>query len=496
MTAAPSGPAFVRNLRLTTGLILFAYVFTHLLNHGLGLVSLSAMESGQWWFKALWRSPLATFALYGAFVVHVALALTSLYRRHHLRMPVWEATQMALGLIIPVLLFSHVIGTRLAAEMYAVNDAYARVVLIFWTVNPPVGARQLLAIAIAWAHGCMGLHFWLRLRSWYPRVSPVLFAAAVLLPVLAALGFVAAGREAAAQAADPARREQLLWSGRAPLTGKERATLERVYQWSVTGYGGALALVLAARAVRSVARRRSVIRLTYPGGRTVVVPAGLTVLEASRLARIPHASVCGGRGRCSTCRVAVTGPSEALPPASEEERRVLRRVGAGPGVRLACQLRPTGNVSVTPLLAATVSASAGMAAYDPHNGSEQDIAVLFADLRGFTSVAERKLPYDVVFLLNRYFETVGGAISRAGGIANQFTGDGVMALFGVDAGAETGCRQALVAAGDMVRSVDALSKALGSELPAPLRIGIGIHTGPRRGGAHGLRGRPVPHRRG
>jgi adenylate cyclase len=477
MTAAPSGPAFVRNLRLTTGLILFAYVSTHLLNHALGLVSLSAMESGQWWFKALWRNALGTAALYGALVVHVALALTALYRRHHLRMPAWEATQTALGLVIPVLLFSHIIGTRLAAEMYSVNDAYSRVVLILWAMNPQAGARQLLVTAIAWTHGCMGLHFWLRLRPWYPRVSPAFFAVAVLLPVLAALGFVTAGREAAAQAADPDRRAAMLWSGRPPLSAEETATLARVYQSSVTGYGAALVLVLAARAVRSVARRRDVNRLTYPGGRTVVVPAGLTVLEASRLARIPHASVCGGRGRCSTCRVEVTGPPEALPPASDDERRVLRRVGAGPGVRLACQLRPAGDVSVIPLLAPTVSASAGVAAYDPHNGSEQEIAVLFADLRGFTSVAERKLPYDVVFLLNRYFETVGGAINRAGGIANQFTGDGVMALFGVNAGAEAGCRQALAAAGDMVRSVDALSKVLGSELPAPLRIGIGIHTG-------------------
>ena len=328
MTAAPSGPAFVRNLRLTTGLILFAYVFTHLLNHALGLVSLSATESGQWWFKALWRGPLGTAALYGALVVHLILALTSLYRRHHLRMPAWEATQTALGLVTPVLLFSHVIGTRLAAELYAVNDSYSRVVLVLWALNPQAGARQVLVLFIAWTHGCMGLHFWLRLRPWYPRVSLALFAAAVLLPVLATLGFVTAGREAAVQAADPARRAALLWSGRPPLSAEEAATLARVYQRCVTGYGAALVLVLAARAVRSLARRRDVLRLTYPRGRTVVVPAGLTVLEASRLARIPHASVCGGRGRCSTCRVAVTGPPEALPPASDDERRVLRRVGA------------------------------------------------------------------------------------------------------------------------------------------------------------------------
>jgi len=104
--------------------------------------------------------------------------------------------------------------------------------------------------------------------------------------------------------------------------------------------------------------------------------------------------------------------------------------------------------------------------------------VLFADLRGFTRMAEHKLPYDVVFVLNRYFETVGTAITRAGGVTNQFTGDGVMALFGIEDGAAAGCRQAFAAARAMVEGVAALSAELAADLPVPLRIGIGVHAGP------------------
>jgi adenylate cyclase len=104
--------------------------------------------------------------------------------------------------------------------------------------------------------------------------------------------------------------------------------------------------------------------------------------------------------------------------------------------------------------------------------------VLFADLRGFTRIAEHKLPYDVVFLLNRYFDVVGQAIEQAGGLANQFTGDGVMALFGVQTGAPAGCRQALAAAAGIVSGVAELSRTLVEELETPLRVGIGIHTGP------------------
>ncbi|MGH7419316.1 MAG: adenylate/guanylate cyclase domain-containing protein, partial [Candidatus Rokuibacteriota bacterium] len=115
---------------------------------------------------------------------------------------------------------------------------------------------------------------------------------------------------------------------------------------------------------------------------------------------------------------------------------------------------------------------------DVRQGREHEVAVLFADLRGFTSMAEHKLPYDVVFVLNRYFEAVGTAITGAGGVSNQFTGDGVMALFGIDSGPEAGCREALAAARAMVERVGALSADLAGDLPAPLRIGIGIHAGP------------------
>jgi len=327
----------------------------------------------------------------------------------------------------------------------------------------------------------VGLHFWLRLRPWYRRIATSLLALAVLLPALALLGFVNGGREAARLADTPATRNRILWSGRAPLTPAERLVLERIQTGSFAIYGAALVGVLVARGVRTLrARRRSMIRLTYPGRRVVTVPAGFTVLEASRVASIPHASVCGGRGRCSTCRVRVSGPPASLPPASADELAVLSRLAVGPDVRLACQLRPHGDLAVTPLLPATATAADALPSHESESarGREQEIAVLFADLRRFTHIAERKLPYDVVFLLNRYFEAVGSAIHAAGGVANQYTGDGVMALFGVDTDVDDGCRRAVAAAGAMVESVAGLNRTLAAELPVPLKIGIGIHAGP------------------
>ena len=468
----------VRRLRLLTGLVLFAYVTTHLANHSLGLVSLDAMEWGRAWFLALWRNPVASVVLYASLVTHVALALWALYDRRTLRMPAWEAAQLLLGLAIPPLLVSHVVGTRVAWQVYGVDDAYSRVAYNLWALSPELGTRQIIIVVLAWLHVSIGLHAVMKLRSWYERTAPWLLAGAVLVPVLAVLGFVAGGREAAARAQDPVRRAEMLWHGRAPLTPAESARLVRVRDRGFVTYTSLLAAVLVARGLRGVLqRRRGRIAVVYPDGRSVSVPVGLSVLEVSRLHRIPHASVCGGRGRCSTCRVRIHS-ARPQPPPSEAESRVLRRLGVPPDVRLACQLRPTSDLRVTPLLPATATAADGRPPGDTYNGREREIAVLFADLRGFTRLAEHRLPYDVVFFLNRYFQAVGGAIERAGGIANQYTGDGVMALFGLETGAAAGCRQALAAAAEMVRSLQTLSETLASELPAPLRIGIGIHTGP------------------
>src|SRR6188768_3095376 len=97
----------IRRTRIVTGLVLFTYLTTHLLNHALGLVSLDAMEAGRHWFLALWRSRLGTLALYGAITVHGVLALWLLYQRRSLRMPAWEAAQYSLGLLLPALLTIH-----------------------------------------------------------------------------------------------------------------------------------------------------------------------------------------------------------------------------------------------------------------------------------------------------------------------------------------------------------------------------------------------------
>ena len=465
-------------LRLASGLVLYTYVGTHLLNHAVGIHSLAAMELARQVFLGAWRNPICTVLLYGAVATHVTLVLRSLYRRTTLRMPKAEMLQISLGLCIPPLVITHIVGTRVVHALYDVQDTYAFVVWALYQSDPRQGWQQALALVVAWVHGSMGVYFWLRLKPWFPRFQNLLFAAALLLPVTALAGFANAGNEIGYLLRQPGWLREMATQARVP--GAE-AVLQ-AYRIRDIGYLVMTALLVGTFLLRLARlaweRRRGLVRLTYPGGKRVTITPGITVLEASRIHGIPHASVCGGRGRCSTCRVRVAAGAEALPSPSAEESRVLARVGAPVGVRLACQIRPTADLAVTPLLPPGAQPKAGYRRPAYLQGGDREIAVLFADLRAFTKFSESKLPYDVVFVVNEYFRAMGRAVEESGGRLDKFIGDGVMALFGVEDGAEAGCRKALAAAFAMSRALHELNETLRHDLAEPLRIGIGIHVGP------------------
>lgn len=464
----------IQRTRLLAGLVLFTYVTTHLLNHSLGLISLPAAEAGRFWFLAVWRQPAVTALLYASLLTHVALALWAIYRRRHLRIPRWEIVRLTLGLLIPLQLITHVAGTRVAHEAFGYQDTYAAQVLVYWVNNPLAGAQQLALLVVAWCHGWLGMYHWLRVKPGSVLTIRALQIAGPLLPLLAEAGFISMGHQVTDLAEDPDWIAQV-YGGLAPA---QQATIVVWREGVLAIFLVAVLLVFVARPLRTAwERRHGVVRLTYPDGRGVAVTCGTTILEASRLADIPHPSVCGGRGRCSTCRVRIGAGLDALPPPSADEARVLRRIAAPPNVRLACQIRPVHDAEVFPLLEPTPGLPPERLRLSLAAGTEQEIAVLFSDMRAFTSLAERRLPYDVVFVLNQYSTAMGRAIERAGGFPNQFVGDGIMALFGLDSGPERGCREALRGAVEMAHALDTLNARLAHELGAPLRIGIGIHTG-------------------
>jgi len=467
----------VRRLRLACGWVMFSYLTLHFLNHSLGNISLQAMIWGTQIHEWIWHGPIGGPALYGAFLIHFSLALWALYQRRSFRMGWGEGVRLVLGFSIVPLLIHHYLAGRWVYSIYEIDRRYDVMLLTYFTLKPFFGERQVLVLIVAWIHGCLGMHYWLRQLPGYRRLTPLLLALAVLLPSIALLGIAQGAREVAALAQDSAWKAAVIEQGhlRDAALGARVWNIELTIYWS---YAAVVTLVFVARGVRwLVERRRGSVSITYPTGTVVRIPKGLAVLDASRRARIPHASICGGRGRCSTCRVRVLRGVENLPPPSPHEAAVLNRFRASRNVRLACQIRPTQDIAVLPLLPPDISAdnrrrrSAGAA------DTERFVAIMFIDIRESTALVEKRLPYDVIFLLNHFFEAVGGAVAAVGGAPNQFLGDGMMAIFGIDCEPREACRQALPAAGPIYHRLGEMNRTLAHELPQPINIGIGIHAG-------------------
>ncbi|HEX6243060.1 MAG TPA: 2Fe-2S iron-sulfur cluster-binding protein, partial [Polyangiales bacterium] len=292
----------MRLLRLITGLVIAAFVVGHFLNHALGVVSIEAMDRVRVVLAAWWRSPVGSVLLYGSLLTHFGLALVSLYRRTTLRMPVWEAAQLVLGLAIPPLLVAHVVGTRFTWTLLGHNVDYERVVGLLWSSDWGI-ARQSLLLLLVWAHLCAGLHYWLRVREWYRAAEPLAFAVALLLPAIALAGFASAGFYLWPSVESVGGMQKY----NVELAGMSEAERMRMAGWRSGleyGFWILLAGTLLARWLRT--RIGATYQLRHASGRVIVAPVGRSLLEAIRDEGIPHASVCGGRARCTTCRVRVS----------------------------------------------------------------------------------------------------------------------------------------------------------------------------------------------
>jgi adenylate cyclase len=469
----------IRQVRITCGLILFSYLLSHFANHALGNISYAAMVDGLDYHMTFWRNPIVAVVFYTAAITHWSLGLWALYERRQFRYKAPEITQLVLGLSIPFLLVTHFVGVRLQPVLFGRDLYYAQVLIGYWINRPYMEWVQFALLLVAWVHGCIGLYFWLRLKRFFAHAGPYLLVAATLIPTLALLGLVQGGREVVQLSHDPEWNAANL--GPAFLaTTSQRATLDAIIFWFPIVYATVLGLILAARGVRTAqARRGGMITLCYPNGVTVRVPKGFSVLEASLQNNVPHASVCGGKARCSTCRIRVIGDLTRLPKPSRREAFVLDRVGAGadPAVRLACQLRPNHDIAFFLVFPPQMSAAGARRSAAIRIGEERYIVSMFVDMRHSTTLAEKRLPFDTVFIMNRFLAAVSSAIEAAGGRPNQFVGDGILALFGLDKDPATACRQAINAVAGIAANVDQLNRDLAHDLRESIQYGVGINGG-------------------
>jgi adenylate cyclase len=218
-----------------------------------------------------------------------------------------------------------------------------------------------------------------------------------------------------------------------------------------------------------------------PDNREVEVKEGETILLAGLQGNIPHAHLCGGSARCSTCRVIILEGLENCAPRNADEQAIAEMLHFDPKVRLACQTVVTGDVKlrrlVTDVMEEVDMDSLYVKGVEPCPiGVEKYILILFADIQGFTPFAESLLPYDVIHALNLYFQKVGEVIARHGGDINNYMGDGFMALFEADEPVE-GALRAVKAGLDMLAALDELKPYFEEIYHKSFQIRIGLHFG-------------------
>ena len=460
-----------RDIRLVSGLVLMTFAATHFLNHALGIFGIRTMEAAQEWRYWVWHTWPGTILLYGAFIVHPLFALIRVAERRTFRMPTREIVQILLGLTIPILLVDHIVATRVQSALFGFDQSYSVVLRNLW---PSLALTQSLLLLLVWTHGVLGLHFILRSRPNYARWRDLFLLAAILVPILALTGFMVAGREA-----------EFLATPRELQTEAQSAMFYQNVMRGKLAFFGLVAIFIAFVVIREVRVRTSrPISVRFVGHGVRRITPGLTVLEMFRRFGIPHAALCGGKARCATCRVLVVDGGDELPPPSPNEARLLRRISAPNGVRLACQIRPQHDIQVQLLLSGKLRSGGVPKAFEVDGDvGRKGLTVLVADLRAFTSLSERQLPHDLIGLLNRFYDEMNQAISAHGGRIGAVYGDGLMAAFGFETTPGEAAAAAIAAAGDMVLAIDALNREFSAALPLPLRIGIGIHGGQATVGA-------------
>jgi len=220
------------------------------------------------------------------------------------------------------------------------------------------------------------------------------------------------------------------------------------------------------------------VQIRYENAKSVEASTGDTILETSLKNGLEHMHACGGKARCSTCRVLVLDGLENLEPRNEMERSLSRRRGLESNVRLACQTKPRGPVHIRRLVLDDADYDAVRGRSVRTTGREENVAILFSDVRNFTSFSEKNLPYDIIHLLNRYFETMGEVVLSNGGIIDKYIGDGLMASFGLkESDPVSICIRAVNSGLQMLEKLEKVNQYARQHLDYELQIGVGIHYG-------------------
>ena len=214
-----------------------------------------------------------------------------------------------------------------------------------------------------------------------------------------------------------------------------------------------------------------------------------SILTAALRNGINHLHACGGSARCSTCRIQVVSGLENCNPRNELELKLADTHNFSDDVRLACQTTITGNVDIRRLLVDIEDLKFSTLNHKKLGpiGSHRKVAILFADIQGFTPMSERMQSYDVMYVLNKYFDFAGKIINANGGEINNYIGDAFLAIFGLDDAGDEVFR-AIKSGLEIQDNLITFAKTIEVNFNEEFKVRIGIHYGDAIIGMLGSRG--------
>ncbi len=209
--------------------------------------------------------------------------------------------------------------------------------------------------------------------------------------------------------------------------------------------------------------------------------ADSTILNATLAAHINHTHACGGQGNCSTCRVSVMEGIDNCYPKNEREQRIAKKLNFPEEIRLACQTKLKGDVLIRRMVSDKLDIDLISEQFSEDSeialGGEQELTIVFIDIINYTSFAEKFPPYDIVHVLNRYYQLMNVIIQENKGIISDVAGDGILAVFGIDDNTDNSVLDAIHAIEGMNKKLESFNEYLEENFNTHFGIRAGVHYG-------------------
>ncbi len=208
-----------------------------------------------------------------------------------------------------------------------------------------------------------------------------------------------------------------------------------------------------------------------------------TILQASLEAGIPHYHACGGKARCSTCRIIVQEGEQYLSSPNKAELKLREQKKFPENVRLACQTKViASNVKIQRIIKDEADLDLYVYGKSSENiqtvGDEKSMALFFLDIRDFTPFIEKHLPFDVIHIIRRLNILFNEVIVQHKGKILEYSGDGFYAVFGFDEPVNIAVNNAYQAGKQILLSLPKLNdNYITKYFDYKIDVGIGLHAG-------------------